>query len=135
MVARPSPGKFHLISRAKKNQGHTADFSFPHLFHPLQIIGNQQAFPGIRRSEKGFEGGQFPDRDRCLRGIGLPDLDRLDNPYSLFDQEIDFPSVASIEDMLVAPAQVIQDDVFRQPAGVLRSNWNFQKNLGIIHME
>ena len=118
MVVLALPKEFQPI---KQNQGHTADFFSPHLFHPLQIIGNQQAFPGIRRSETGIEGGQFPGRDRCFRGIGLPNLDRPDNPQSFLDQEIDLPAVASIEDMLVAPAQVIQDDVFRQPAGILRS--------------
>jgi len=103
VVARPSPGKFHLYSEQKQNQGHTADFPFPHLFHPLQIIGNQQAFPGIRRSETGFEGDQFPGRDRCLRGIGLPDLDRLDNPQSLFDQEIDLAANDSFLNFLANP--------------------------------
>jgi hypothetical protein len=35
-------------AKQKQTRGHTADFFFPHLFHPLQIIGNEPALPGIR---------------------------------------------------------------------------------------
>ena len=50
----------------------------------------------------------------------MPDLDGSGYFHPFLDDEINFTAVALVINPLVAGPQMVQDDVFRKPAGVFR---------------
>jgi hypothetical protein len=90
----------------------------PH--RPRHIIRDQKTLPFGSGSVFGFKRGEFPFRNCRLGRIGMPDLDRSGSFHPLLDDEIDFTAVALIINLIMAGAQMVQDDVLRKPAGVLR---------------